>query len=264
MFLQADGHMTSSSCSAAAMSPLLSLSVAQARSSLRTPAALFATRIPRPYRSLGARRTYSSAFTDSKLCPSCSSPLPTALPVCTNCSYIAPIPESMTYHEMLGAAYEPNPFVVDPTAIKNQFRAVQAVVHPDRWVAKPPDHQAIAAAMSARTNEALHRLSNSLRRAEYILAREGFAGEETDKLEDMGFLVEVMEAREGLASSETAGEVEEIRAENDVKIKQLLHEIERLAGEKNWDGLRRATVKLKYRQGIESAAAAWPTVEHDH
>lgn len=140
----------------------------------------------------------------------------------------------MTYHEMLGAAYEPNPFVVDPAAIKNQFRAVQAVVHPDRWVSKPPvrnrlgrrstlpymlvhpqDHQAIAAAMSCRTNEALHRLSNSLRRAEYILAREGFAGEETDKLEDTGLLMEIMEAREGLASAETAGEVEEIRAEND-------------------------------------------------
>ena len=84
-----------------------------------------------------ARRNHSSSTGRPKLCPSCTSPLPSALPVCSSCSYIAPIPESMTYHEMLGASYDPNPFVLDVSELKNQFRRVQAVVHPDRWVAKP-------------------------------------------------------------------------------------------------------------------------------
>ena len=201
----------------------------------------------------------------------------------------------MTYHEMLGTPYEPNPFVVDVAALKNQFRAVQAVVHPDRWVAKPPvssaappnvicmyilpiflqEHQAIAAAMSSRINEALHRLSDPLRRAEYILAREGYAGEETDKLDDMELLMEVMEAREGLANAQSEDEVADIRAKNDgvliqvidcvqliyrrvVKIAETVEEIEKIVGEKDWEALRTAAVKLKYLQGIESAAAAWP------
>lgn len=69
--------------------------------------------------------------------------------------------------------------------------------------------------MSSRVNEALHRLSNPLRRAEYILACEGHAGEETDKLDDMELLMEVMEAREGLANAQSPEEVAEIRAEND-------------------------------------------------
>lgn len=43
----------------------------------------------------------------------------------------------MTYHEMLGTPYEPNPFVVDVSQLKQQLRAVQAVVHPDRWVSRP-------------------------------------------------------------------------------------------------------------------------------
>ena len=76
------------------------------------------------------------------------------------------------------------------------------------------ENQAIAAAMSARVNEALHHLSNPLRRAEYILACEGLGGEETDKLEDMELLMEVMEAREGLANAESEEEVAEIRSEN--------------------------------------------------
>lgn len=69
--------------------------------------------------------------------------------------------------------------------------------------------------MSSRVNEALHKLANPLRRAEYILAVEGFAGEETDKLEDMDLLMEVMEAREGLSNAQSAEEVAEIRGENE-------------------------------------------------
>ena len=43
----------------------------------------------------------------------------------------------MTYHEMLGVPYEPNPFIVDTAAIKRHLRQLQNVVHPDRWVGKP-------------------------------------------------------------------------------------------------------------------------------
>ncbi|PIL31956.1 hypothetical protein GSI_06660 [Ganoderma sinense ZZ0214-1] len=176
----------------------------------------------------------------------------------------SPIPESMTYHEMLGTPYEPNPFIVNPRQLKDQFRAAQALVHPDRWVGKPEEHRAIAAAMSARVNEAVSHLSHPLRRAEYILARSGFGGEETDKLEDMDLLMEVMEAREGLANAESEEEVARIQSENQGKIEGTLREIERLVGSKDWESLRVAAVKLKYLQGIDSAAAAWPASVHDH
>ncbi|KAI0655088.1 Co-chaperone Hsc20 [Cubamyces menziesii] len=246
---------------------LVSLS-AQARSSFPRYAAARVPHLPRcapqSHGTLKLRRNYSDTSSRPKTCPSCSAPLPTALPVCSNCSYIAPIPESMTYHEMLGTPYEPNPFAVDVRQLKNQFRAVQAVVHPDRWVSRPPEQQAIAAAMSSRINEALHRLSNPLRRAEYILAREGFAGEESDKLDDMELLMEVMEARESLANAQSPDEVAEIRAENDAKIQDSIQEIERLVADKDWPALRTAAIRLKYLQGIESAAAAWPASVHDH
>lgn len=69
--------------------------------------------------------------------------------------------------------------------------------------------------MSSRTNEALHRLSSPLRRVEYILAKEGHAGGETDKLDDMELLSDIMEAREGLANAESQEEVNSIRGDND-------------------------------------------------
>ncbi|KAI0639412.1 Co-chaperone Hsc20 [Trametes polyzona] len=219
---------------------------------------LYTSRLAPQSPSIGARRNHDGSANRVKTCPSCSSPLPTALPVCSNCSYIEPIPKSMSYHEMLGASYEPNPFVVDVAKLKNQFRAVQAIVHPDRWVSKPPEQQAIAAAMSSRINEAYSQLSNPLRRAEYILAREGHAGEETDSIDDMELLMDVMGAREDIANASDPAEVAEIRAQNQAKIEETLGEIERAAAEKDWPALRAAAVKLKYLEGINAAADMWP------
>ena len=98
-----------------------------------------------------SRRNQSTTSSGPKRCPSCSTPLPTSLPVCPKCFHITPIPESMTYHEMLGTPYEPNPFVVDVRQLKDQFRAVQAIVHPDRWVGKPPVCARLNARRSALT-----------------------------------------------------------------------------------------------------------------
>ena len=47
------------------------------------------------------------------------------------------------------------------------------------------------------------------------------------------------------------------------KAEETRREIEQLAGLKDWEALRVAAVKLKYLQGIESAAAAWPASVHD-
>ena len=72
----------------------------------------------------------------SKTCPSCSRALPTALPACPHCAYIAAPPLHWTYHDLFELPYEPNPFRVDARALKERFRRAQAVCHPDAWVSK--------------------------------------------------------------------------------------------------------------------------------
>lgn len=44
----------------------------------------------------------------------------------------------------------------------------------------------------------------------------------------------------------------------------MVREIEEIVENKDWPALRTAAIKLKYLEGIESAAAAWPNVEHGH
>jgi len=164
----------------------------------------------------------------------------------------------MTYHEMLGVPYEPNPFVVDTVAIKQELRQLQTVVHPDRWVGKERDKQDAAAVMSSRVNEALHRLSNPLRRAEYILQREGYPIGESENLEDPEVLMETMEMREQIEGAESKEEVEQVRAANAQRLEQTMQEITELIGQKDWPAAKVTAIKLKYLQGIENAAEAWP------
>jgi molecular chaperone HscB len=92
-------------------------------------------------------RYYARAFSDragshsvvtslTKMCPSCGAVLPTALPVCPNCNYIARIHDSISYHDLLGLTYEPNPFIVDRAILKRRFLEAQRISHPDAWATK--------------------------------------------------------------------------------------------------------------------------------
>jgi molecular chaperone HscB len=60
----------------------------------------------------------------------------------------------------------------------------------------------IAQSLSTLVNEAYQNLSKPLSRAEYILKRNGVEISETEQLDDLEFISEVMEAREELENSE--------------------------------------------------------------
>ncbi|KAH9950340.1 Co-chaperone Hsc20 [Amylocystis lapponica] len=246
--------------------PLSAAAAARSRHCLQRPVAgVFRTRhtpwSPGPQTQ---RLSTSSSSHAAATCPQCSTPLPTPLPVCPRCSYISTIPSSMSYHEMLGSQYEPNPFLVDNLELKNRFRDLQSVIHPDRWVGTSEGQQTAAAIMSARINEALYSLTHPLRRIEYILEREGHGRLETDSVDDPELLMEIMDARETLAAAESSEEAEEVRSENAEKLKEISTEIESLVAAKDWPAVRVAAVKLKYLYGIDFAAASWPDQVHDH
>ena len=71
-----------------------------------------------------------------RLCPSCSAPLATALPTCTNCSHIEPIPESASYFDILGLSDLNNRFRLDAKDLRFRFLQAQRICHPDAWSGK--------------------------------------------------------------------------------------------------------------------------------
>ncbi|KAG2159860.1 uncharacterized protein EDB93DRAFT_1112307 [Suillus bovinus] len=214
-----------------------------------------------------SNRYHARAFTDkassssqrhsvvtslTKTCPSCGTILPTALPACPNCNYIARIHDSISYHDILGLPYEPNPFVVDAALLKRRFIEAQRVSHPDAWATKNEFQRVIALHMSNTVNTAYKALSSPLHRIEYILQRNGLMIEEADSLEDPELISEIMEVREEIET----GDIERIRAieeDNDNKINEVVSAVTKSVAEKNWEETKVAAVRLKYLNGIADA-----------
>lgn len=71
-------------------------------------------------------------------CPSCSTPLPTPLPACPHCAFIARLPPSATYYDIFDVPKDINAYDLDPHLLKDRFRDLQRVVHPDKWSGRDP------------------------------------------------------------------------------------------------------------------------------
>ncbi len=76
------------------------------------------------------------------VCPSCDAPLPTRLPACPKCFHIerSRPGNKYDYYDLLETPKSPNPFVVNESRLKNNFRRVQRYVHPDVWATQGQVH----------------------------------------------------------------------------------------------------------------------------
>jgi molecular chaperone HscB len=108
----------------------LALTMLRAFTSPPTISRLF-TR-PQALAGLGAYgrhiRGYASKILSS--CPSCGTSLPTTLPACPKCRWIDTLDGTVRRHDVFEVPYA---YSVDQTAVKQAFRKLQRVVHPDLW-----------------------------------------------------------------------------------------------------------------------------------
>ncbi|KIM48198.1 hypothetical protein M413DRAFT_439917 [Hebeloma cylindrosporum] len=205
------------------------------------------------------KRPLGSSIRLLSLCPTCSRPLPTNLPACTACSSIHPLPSHLSHHHLFGLDEGSNPFLVDLPTLKKRFRDAQAACHPDTWASKSPRDQDLAHSLSSRLNEAYQCLLHPLPRAEYILEKNGLQTNETDQVEDMGFMANIMDAREVIddATPEHRADVEALIESNQENITRTIGELTSLIERRDWPSVKSATIRLRYLQGIDRAAKQW-------
>ena len=79
----------------------------------------------------------------------------------------------------------------------------------------PQEKQEVAQALSARVNHAYQALLDPLLRAEYILDCNQFHIAESDSVQDMVFMAEIMDARETIDDAEEPSQVEALFEENE-------------------------------------------------
>ncbi|KAF9456191.1 hypothetical protein BDZ94DRAFT_1315382 [Collybia nuda] len=174
-----------------------------------------------------------------------------------SCGHISTLPSYVKYHDIFALPYAPNPFIIDISTLKQRFREAQAICHPDSWASKGSNQQDVAQALSARINEAYQSLLNPLSRAEYLLRRHHIPVSETDQLEDMELMAEVIEARETIEDAEHSKDIDVLIENNQLLIQNTIDELEVLVGKQQWEKVKAKTIRLRYLENISRAAKTW-------
>lgn len=105
---------------------------------------------------------------------------------------------SKNYFELFGL---PVGYQVDAGELADRYRALQKVVHPDRFAAADAYSQRLSLQNATLVNEAFQTLKDPLLRAQYLLRLHGCdSAAETQTLNDPEFLMQQMEWREALAN----------------------------------------------------------------
>lgn len=96
-------------------------------------------------------------------------------------------------------------FELDPAALRDTYRKLQAQAHPDRHVQASDQQRRLAVQWATFINEAYNILRDPVARARYLLQLRGeAASDESQTVKDPAFLMEQMEWRERLGETPMA------------------------------------------------------------
>ena len=105
-------------------------------------------------------------------------------------------------------------FALDLGELDSRWRALQAEVHPDRFVSEGAAAQRIAMQWAVRVNQAYRRLKDPLQRGAYLCEQRGVAIDaEHNTAMPAAFLMQQMAWREGLDEAADLAAVEALDAE---------------------------------------------------
>lgn len=123
----------------------------------------------------------------------------------------------------------PQRFAVDRAALDQQWRDLQAQVHPDKFASEGSAAQRVAMQWAVRVNEAYRRLKEPLQRAQYLCELQGAPIQaENNTAMPAAFLMHQMSWREALDEARTADAVEALEEEVAAFERQLLADVARL------------------------------------
>lgn len=117
-------------------------------------------------------------------------------------------------------------FAIDRESLDRRWRALQAEVHPDRFVGEGGSAQRVAAQWAMRVNQAHQRLKDPLRRAAYLCELRGAPVDaERNTAMPADFLTQQMSWREALEDAGDTAALERIDAEVRAHEERLLDEL---------------------------------------
>jgi molecular chaperone HscB len=134
---------------------------------------------------------------------------------------------SRNHFELFGL---PVAYVVDQDALRDNYRELQRVVHPDRYADRPEQERRLSMQGAAQINEAFQTLQDPVARARYLLALHGVEMQpDHETTRDTAFLMEQLQLREELeglrTSADPLGGVQDFLSRIDQAIRTMISQM---------------------------------------
>jgi molecular chaperone HscB len=149
-------------------------------------------------------------------------------------------------------------FEVDEKGLKQRYRSLQRMAHPDRYAVAEKLSSDWAAHWSARINDGYRTLSDPFERARYLLQLQGMdASGEHAFSSDMNFLAAQMEWRERI-DGVTEGDrsrIEQLKQEISEEIERLRQQFLQLAAAGDWPAGGEAVARWSFYRRLAAKVA---------
>ncbi|KAG0241294.1 hypothetical protein BGX31_001280 [Mortierella sp. GBA43] len=174
----------------------------------------------------------------------------------TQCGVVQTVAPGANYYEVLGLSPEPS-FDIDVRQLRNKFLRIQQQIHPDSYSHNTNGDQVYAQQQSSLANKAYATLKEPLSRANYMLELLGAPIHETESLNEPSLLMEVMEARELLEDAQTEEEVQELKSQNDARIKEAVDGLSKAFQSQDLEQAKTTAIELQYWIRIQNVIRDW-------
>jgi molecular chaperone HscB len=162
----------------------------------------------------------------------------------------------------------PARFQVDPALLEQNYRALQAQVHPDKFSHLSEAERRVSMQWSTRANEAYQTLRKPVDRARYLLSLNGVeTQEETNTAMPVDFLVQQMEWRESIEEaqqSKDASVLDELAVRLRLEMNALQHKLSlKIDDEHDYAAAAGIVRKLRFFEKLfEEIASAYDELDH--
>ena len=148
----------------------------------------------------------------------------------------------------------PQQFALETDAVDSRWRALQAEVHPDRFVSMGVASQRTAMQWAVRVDEGHRRLRDPVRRAAYLCELAGTPVDaERNTVMPLGFLQHQMAWREALDDAATPAELQALEDEVGRYRHNALAQLEQtIDRNKDWTGAAQAVRSLMFVERFAS------------
>lgn len=201
----------------------------------------------------GRRETNETTRSKCWSCASSRGPRDTFF--CRACEVILPPDVDKNFFELLGIG-QPS-LQVDVKELEQIYRDLQKRLHPDKFSKAGKKEKELSEQQASLVNAAYHTLKTPLGRLRYLLqVLEEVPDVSEDTIQDPEMLMEVMEAREQVESTDDKDELKTIQKENQDKFDDLYVKASKAYQEKNIEALMDLTNRMIYVAKVEEEIIA--------